>query len=225
MHSLTTRTLVGFTQLALALGVALFAPAWSFAYPEAWAYLAVFFGCTAVITVDLARRDPALLDRRVQAGPVAEQQRIQQVLQALAGLAFLAIFLVASLDHRVGWSRVPGLLVPIGDGLVALGFAVVSRVFHENTYTAATVGVADGQRVVATGPYGVVRHPMYAGALVLMVGTPLALSSWWAELPVLGLAAAITARLLAEERFLTASLPGYDDYRRRVRHRLVPFLW
>ena len=225
MTAVNRKAVAGFVFLFAALAAALFAPAQSLDYWQAWVFLAVFATAGALITVDLARRDPALLARRVQAGPAAEPTRRQKWIQGLASLAYLATFVVAGFDPRAGWSHVPVAAVMAGDALVVLVMFVVFRVFRANTYTSAVVEVHRDQQVVSTGPYAVVRHPMYAGALVMMIGVPLALGSWWGFLPVAAMAAVIVARLLDEERLLADQLPGYAEYRRRVQHRLVPRVW
>jgi len=225
VNTLARKTIVGFAQLVLALGVCLFAPAWTFRYWQAWIYLAVFAGSAALITAYLWKNDPGLLERRVRAGPGAESEKSQIVIQVLASLAFLGLLILPSLDHRSSWSRVPLAAVIAGDALVALGFLLVFAVFKENTFTAATIGVVPDQTVVSTGPYAVVRHPMYAGALVMLLGTPPALGSWWGLLLVLALVGIIAWRLLDEERLLSQRLPGYAAYRQQVRYRLAPFLW
>ncbi|HET9989075.1 MAG TPA: isoprenylcysteine carboxylmethyltransferase family protein [Kofleriaceae bacterium] len=194
------------------------------AYWQAWVFLAVFGAATTAITIDLARRDPALLARRVHAGPLAEPTARQKLIQAFASAAFLALFVIAAFDHRHGAS-VPIALSIAGDVLVAIGLWIVARVFRANTFTAATIDVEQDQQLVSTGPYAIVRHPMYAGALVMLAGVPLALGSWWALLAVPAMALVIVWRLRDEERRLASDLPGYADYRTRVKHRLVPFMW
>jgi protein-S-isoprenylcysteine O-methyltransferase Ste14 len=222
---LAGRTIVGFAQLLGLLGLALFGPAWTLDFWQAWMYLAVFTACVALITLYLWRRDPELLERRLRAGPAAETERRQQLIQLAAGVAFIGLFVMSSLDHRFGWSRVPSALSVLAAGVVALGFWIVFRVFEANTYTAATIGVTAEQHVVSTGPYAVVRHPMYAGALLMLLATPVALGSWWGMLLCVPLVAAIAARLDAEEQFLVAHLPGYAAYRDTVPYRLVPMIW
>jgi protein-S-isoprenylcysteine O-methyltransferase Ste14 len=179
MSKLIGQAILGFLALAVAMGLALFLPDGTLAYWQAWVYLAVFLGSAAAISVYLACNDPALLQRRVNAGPTAEKERIQQLVQGLAGLAFVSVLVVSSLDHRFGWSSVPTSIVLLSDILVLLGFVVIFFVFRENSYTAATIQVAQDQRVISTGPYAMVRHPMYAGAGLLMLATPPALGSWW----------------------------------------------
>ncbi len=225
MSKLIGQAILGFLALAVAMGLALFLPAGTLAYWQAWVYLAVFLGSAAAISVYLARNDPALLQRRVNAGPTAEKERIQQLVQGLAGLAFVSVLVVSSLDHRFGWSSVPTSTVLLSDILVLLGFVVIFFVFREDSYTAATIQVAQDQRVISTGPYAMVRHPMYAGAGLLMLATPPALGSWWGLLAVGVLTATIIVRLLDEEHFLQHNLAGYREYKRRVPFRLVPYVW
>jgi protein-S-isoprenylcysteine O-methyltransferase Ste14 len=212
-------------QLVGTLGLALFAPAWTLDYLLAWIYLAVFTLAAALITAYLAKHDPALLERRIRAGPRAESAPLQQAIQAVAALAFIGIFLLASVDHRFLWSQVPLAVAVAGELAVVLGFLIVFNVFRENSYTAATIEVAPDQTVVSTGPYAIVRHPMYAGGLILIAGTPIALGSWWALILVLPLALAIVVRLLDEETYLGAHLPKYLRYREEVRYRLLPGVW
>ena len=225
MGNLIVRTILGFAFLMVVLGLALFLSAGSVGFWQAWAYLAVFAGCTILITAYLVKRDPKLLASRVKAGPVAETQKSQQIIQSLASLFFIALFIVPGLDYRFHWSNVPRVVSLISDAFVALGFFIVFLVFRENTYTSAIIEVSNEQKVVTSGPYSVVRHPMYAGAILLLIFSPLALGSWVAiPLPV-PLIAVVVARLLHEEKFLSANLSGYEEYRQKVRYRLVPFIW
>ena len=223
--SLAARAFAGLVFLLGVLAVALFVGAGTFAYWQAWVFLSVFTTAVASITIDLARRDPALLARRVQAGPIAETTRAQKRIQSLASLAFLGTFVVSALDQRAGGARPPAVFVVFGDGLVAFGLWLVFRVFRANTFTSATIEVASGQHVVSTGPYATVRHPMYSGALLFLLGVPLALGSYWGLLGLPPLAAVIIWRLLDEERYLSRNLAGYEAYRGRVRYRLAPRIW
>jgi len=215
----------GLAQLALAIAVLVFVPAGTLRYLQGWIFLAVFSGSSLAITLYLMARDPKLLARRVRAGPAAEKERRQRLIQLVASIFFLALIVVPALDHRWSWSRVPVAVIMAGDLAVAFGFWLVFRVFQENTFTSATIEVDAGQAVVETGPYARVRHPMYAGALVLLAGVPLALGSFWGLLMLLPMAAALVWRLLDEEKFLSANLPGYESYRRKTRYRLIPFVW
>jgi protein-S-isoprenylcysteine O-methyltransferase Ste14 len=216
---------LGLAQLAIMLGLALFAPAGTFRFVEAWVFLALFLTASLAITIYLAKKDPALLERRTQAGPVAEKERSQKVIQALASVSFLSTIAVPGLDHRFGWSHAPLPAVIVGDFFVLVGFLIVFLVFRENTFTSSVIEVTVEQRVVETGPYAVVRHPMYAGGLVLVAGIPLALRSVVGLLTFPPFVAMIVWRLLDEERFLLHHLSGYAAYRERSQYRLIPRVW
>jgi protein-S-isoprenylcysteine O-methyltransferase Ste14 len=225
MDKLARKTVLGFMQLIAALGVLLFFPAWTLDYWQAWLYLFVFVSSSALITAYLWKKDPKLLERRIEAGPGAETEKSQKLIQLLASFVFLGAMILPSLDHRFSWSAVPLPVVIAGDVLAALGFLIVFLVFRENTFTAATIVVALDQKVVSTGPYAIVRHPMYSGALVMLFGTPLALGSWWGVLMFVPMIFTIAWRACDEERFLFKNLSGYKDYCQIVRYRLVPFAW
>jgi protein-S-isoprenylcysteine O-methyltransferase Ste14 len=223
--ALKSQAFLGLGALAAIVGGVLFAAAGTLRYAEAWVFLATFFGSSLSVTVYLMRRDPGLLARRVKGGPAAEQRPAQRLIQRLASGAFLAILAVPALDHRLGWSHVPLPLVAGGDVLVGLGFFVVFLVFKENSYAASVVEVDAAQKLIDTGPYALVRHPMYAGALVLLGGTPLALGSFWGLAALPPFVAVIIWRLLDEEALLAQQLPGYAAYRSKTRYRLIPFVW
>ena len=225
MDSLIRKAALGFTQLIAALGILLFAPAWTFNYWQAWVYLPVFAGSSALITFYLWKNDPKLLERRTNAGPRAENESSQKLIQLLASFVFIGAIALPALDHRLAWSAVPVAVVIAGDVLAALGFLIVFFVFKENTFAAAAIAVTPDQKVVATGPYAVVRHPMYTGALVMLFGTPLALGSWWGLAMFIPMIFIIAWRARAEEQFLFKNLSGYREYCQVVRYRLVPLLW
>lgn len=222
---LLLRAFSGFLFLFAVIAIAFFGAAGSLGIPRAWLVLAEFFGCAGVITVWLWFRDKSLLARRVRAGPGSESDPMQNIVQALAGLVFLATFAVPGLDARFGWSKVPQAVSLAGDCMIALGFLIVFFTFRSNTFTAGVIEIADGQHVVDSGPYAVVRHPMYAGAIIMVAGIPLALGSWWGLLPAALLVPVIVWRLFREEAFLAANLAGYCEYQMRVRYRLAPYLW
>jgi len=225
MASVSARAWLGLAFLAVVMGLTIFLAAGTVRYWEAWIYLFLFFGLSAVITLDLIRRDPALLERRLKAGPVAEPRPLQRVIMLGASLGFIGLLVVPALDFRFNWSAVPLGVIILGNVLFVIGFGFIGRVYRENTYTAATIEVAEGQRVITTGPYAVVRHPMYASATLYVIGTPLALGSYWGLLAVAFMVPFLLWRLVDEERVLVRELPGYVEYRERVRYRLVPYLW
>jgi protein-S-isoprenylcysteine O-methyltransferase Ste14 len=222
LRRLSWRGLIQFTVLTMAL---IFLPAWSFDYWQAWLFLLVFVVSLAVCGEYFLRTDPALVRRRLRVGPTAEREPAQKWIQAAASLMLVALFVVSALDHRFGWSGLPGWIAVLGDVAVVAALLLMARVFSENSFAAATVQVEEGHRVVDTGPYAWVRHPMYSAAIVMLAGIPLALDSVWGLLVVPLGVAVLAARLLAEERTLDRRLPGYLEYRRRVRWRLLPGLW
>lgn len=225
MTKLLVKSVLGFAFLMSVLALALFVPAGSIRYWQAWLYLAVFALCTLLITAYLVKNDPSLLASRVQVGPVAETRKSQQIIQSFASLFFIALFIVPGLDFRFDWSDVPPVLSLVSAGFVALGFFIVFLVFRENSFTSATIQVSSEQKVVTSGPYSVVRHPMYSGAMVLLVFTPLALGSWVALPLPLPLILVVAIRLLDEERYLSEKLEGYQAYCRKVQYRLAPYVW
>ncbi len=204
----------------------IFLPAGTLEYWQGWVFFGTFAGLSSLTTVYLALYDKPLLERRLRAGPTAEKTSAQKLITAVGGLVFVGSLVVSILDHRFGWSpAVPAWLSLLGDAFGVLGFLIYFLVIRANRYAAATVEVAKGQPVVSTGPYSVVRHPMYAGALLMLVWTPLALGSWWGLLFAPLFVGWFVWRLLDEETFLRANLPGYPAYMGRVRYRLVPYIW
>jgi protein-S-isoprenylcysteine O-methyltransferase Ste14 len=202
-----------------------FIPAGTFDYWQAWLFLAVFFVPSALITVYLMRKDPQLLERRMRAGPAAEKRTSQRIILSITSLAFIAMLVVPALDRRFGWSMVPQAVTIAGDILVAAGFLIIFFVYKENTFASATIEISPQQRVISTGLYALVRHPMYMGGLLMFVGIPLALGSRWGLVVFVLMVPALMWRLLDEEQFLVKNLRGYSDYRNRVRYRLIPFIW
>jgi protein-S-isoprenylcysteine O-methyltransferase Ste14 len=218
---LTTQSLL----FLFVLGALLFLPAGTFDYWEAWVFIAVFIASSLPITIWAAINDPQLLERRMKAGPMAEKEKSQKIIVAILFLSLAVAALIPALDHRFGWSYVPTSIVILGNGLIALAYLGFYFVFRENTYGAATVRVEENQRVISTGPYAIVRHPMYVAALIFMLGIPLALGSWWGLLAFAPGVPALVWRILDEERLLKRDLPGYAEYTQRVRFRLIPGLF
>jgi protein-S-isoprenylcysteine O-methyltransferase Ste14 len=211
--------------LAVVMGLLLFLTAGTARYWQAWVYLSIYVGASLLITGYLVRTDPALLQRRMRGGPVAEKRPVQKLIMLGTSTGFVALLVVPALDRRFGWSEVPLGLVVVGDLLLLTGLYFTFLVYRENTYGSATIQVAEGQRVVSTGLYSVVRHPMYASALLYLVGTPLALASYWGLLAVAAMTPFLIWRILDEEQLLARDLPGYTQYQQEVRYRLVPFVW
>jgi protein-S-isoprenylcysteine O-methyltransferase Ste14 len=207
---------------AATLGVLLFLPAGSWDYWQAWAYLATLFTPMTFVLVYLLRHDPELLERRLKAKEPVAAQRLAV---SLGGVGILGSLLVAGLDQRFGWSHVPVAVVVAALVVVLLGYGLFFLVLRENSYAARVVEVAEGQRVISTGPYGVVRHPMYVAVILMFLATPVALGSWWALVPAALLLPGMVLRTLDEEAQLRTGLPGYAEYCAKVRHRLIPGVW
>lgn len=203
----------------------LFGPAGTLRYWQAWVFIAVFMVCTIIPSSCLAVKDPAALRRRMKAGPTAETRSVQKLVITGTILAVVAVLVVSALDHRLGWSHVPAPIVIVGNLLVAVGLGIAQMVVFENSYAAATITVEAEQKVVSTGLYGLVRHPMYVGTLIMMIGTPIALGSYWALLAMLFALPVLAARIEDEEKMLRQELDGYDEYMRKVHYRLVPGVW
>lgn len=210
---------------AIVLGVLLFLPAGTFNYWQAWVFIVVFTVSTNAIGVYLSLKDPALLERRKQVGPAAEQSPVQKILISFGILSLLGLMVFSALDHRFGWSDMPPFVSLVGAGLVALGLFINLLVFKANSFGASNIQTMEGQKVISTGPYALIRHPMYGGVLVMVIGTPLALGSWWG-LAILAVALpGLIWRILDEEKLLERDLPGYKEYEQKVRFRLVPYIW
>jgi protein-S-isoprenylcysteine O-methyltransferase Ste14 len=225
MKNLNIKAFAGLLGLFVAMAAAVFLPAWTFNYWQGWAFLAVFFVSALAITLYLMKHDPKLLEKRVYAGPTAEKETSQKIIQSIASMGFIAMLVVPALDHRFRWSTISSYASIAGDVLVALGFLIIFFVYKENSFTSATIEVYAEQKVVSTGLYGLVRHPMYMGALVMFIGMILALGSWWGLFIFLLILPALLWRIFDEERLLTKDLSGYAEYRNKVRNRLVPFIW
>jgi protein-S-isoprenylcysteine O-methyltransferase Ste14 len=220
--SLSRRTFEGLAQFLVALGIFVFLPAWSLRYWQGWIFWLEFSVLVTLITIYFLKKDPALIERRLKAGPGAEKEAKQKIIQASASFFFIALIIFPSIDHRSGWSHVPIYGVVAGDFLVAIGLIIVFFVFRENSFTSGVIEIGEAQTVISTGPYGLVRHPMYAGSLIMLLGVPLALGSAWGLLFCIPMIAVLVWRLSDEENFLCRNLPGYGEYRARVRHRLIP---
>jgi protein-S-isoprenylcysteine O-methyltransferase Ste14 len=206
-------------------GLLLFLPAGTFNYWQAWVFLVVFALSTWIPSIYLWRTNPVALQRRMRGGPTAETRITQKVVIAGWYLTLAAIFVVSSLDRRFGSSPVPTAICLVGDVLVAVGAGVVMLTVIQNSHAAATVRVEAGQEVISTGMYGLVRHPMYTGNVIVMVGLPLALGSYWGLVFVVPGLIVLGLRIRDEEKLLQEELYGYREYTQKVRYRLLPYMW
>lgn len=206
----------------LVLFALLFIPAGTFNYWQGWAYMAVAVMASGAYTFYLVKHDPALLKRRTEAGISYEKEPAQKIIIAFLFAAFTALVILPPFDFRFGWSQMPWFVSMFGDLLVVVSFYLFYLVSKVNTYAAANVHVEEGQRVISTGVYRFVRHPMYFAALFLILGTPLALGSWWTLFLIPFFVLILYFRITNEEKVLMRDLPGYAEYRQRVPYRLIP---
>jgi len=218
---LTTTSVLSLALMALAL----FWPAGTLDYWQAWVFFGVFVAMSVISTVYLGAKTPEVLRRRMNVGPGHESRPVQRIASTGVVLAFFALLVVSALDHRFGWSHVPTALVIVGNVLAVAGLGVGIIVVIQNSYAAANITVEADQSVVSTGLYDLVRHPMYSGVLVMAVGVALALGSYWALVVVAIDAILFVARILDEEKALTQDLRGYREYAQKVHSRLVPYVW
>lgn len=222
MANLSTKAWLSLASLAVAMGLLLFVPAWTVHYWQAWVYLSIFTASSVLTTLYLVKHDPALLERRLRGGPTAEKRPAQRLIMLCTSIGFIGLLVVPAVDFRFAWSAVSVGVVVMGDVLVAIGFYFISLVYRENTFASATIEVAQDQRVISTGAYAIVRHPMYASASMYLLGTPLALGSYFGLVVLGAMLPFLLWRLFDEERLLAKKLPGYTEYQERVRYRLVP---
>jgi protein-S-isoprenylcysteine O-methyltransferase Ste14 len=220
--ALGTRALLLFLATPVLLGAAFFLPAGTLEYWEAWAYMGVLLVPAALVVAYFLKKDPEFLRRRMR---TKEKEARQRSIIKASVFIFIIAFLIPGLDRRFGWSEVPAEIVVAADALVFLGYAFIFLTFRENSYAGRTVVVEKGQKVVTTGPYSIIRHPMYLGTLVMYTATPVALGSYVAVPLFLLLVPIIVLRTMNEEEVLRRDLPGYVEYCKKTRHRIIPFIW
>ena len=225
MSSLNAKALLSVLLLGVVMAAILFNTAGTVNYWQAWVFLLILITLSLLITIYLIRNDPELLRRRMRGGPTAEKRVSQRVIMIFTSLGFIGLLVVPGLDRRFGWTTVPLFVVIAGDALVLLGYYFIFLVFRQNTYSSATIELAANQKVIDSGPYSLLRHPMYAGALLYLLGTPLALGSYWGLVPFVAVIPFLIWRIFDEEMMLTRELEGYGEYKQRVRYRLVPGVW
>ena len=215
----------GNAKTLLMLGLMIHVPAWTLYFWQGWLYLVIFGVCALVLTLYFLKHDPALIASRLKAGPAAERETSQKWIQAIAGVVVCLMFVVPGIERHFTGLPLPVWLVILAEILVVVGFWIMFLAFRENGHASSIIEVKSGQNVISTGPYARVRHPMYSGAVVLFLATPLALGSLWALPFAVALSVVIAIRLLDEERYLKANLAGYDAYSRKVKSHLIPGIW
>ena len=204
------------------VGVLLFLPAGSFEYWNGWLLMGILFVPMFIAGLVMLRKNPELLQKRLDA---REKESEQRSVVALSGLMFLAAFIVAGLDWRLGWTNMPVWMVWVAAGLFLLSYLLYAEVLRENTYLSRTIEVQEDQKVIDTGLYGIVRHPMYMATLVLFLSMPLVLGSLYSFLIMLVYIPIIAKRIRNEEKVLEEGLPGYKEYKQKVRYKVIPFIW
>ncbi len=216
--SALTKLIFGIVLIALLL----FLPAWTFNYFGAWLFLGVLFLPMLIMGAVMLVRAPELLEKRLNS---KEKEATQRGVVALSGLAFIGSFVLSALDFRFGWSPVPLWLTVTAAVVFLIGYGLYAEVMRENAYPSRTVEVQKGQKVIDTGLYGIVRHPMYLATLLMFLPIPLILQSLWGLIPMALYPAVIVIRILNEEKVLTRDLRGYKEYKKKVKYRLIPFIW
>lgn len=204
------------------VGTILLLPAWSFSYWNAWLFMGILFVPMFIAGIIMLGKNPELLQKRLDA---KEKEAEQKSVVALSGLMFLASFIVAGLDWRFGWTNMPNWMVWVAAGLFLLSYLLYAEVLRENTYLSRTIEVQENQKVIDTGLYGIVRHPMYMATLVLFLSMPLVLGSLYSFIIMLVYIPIIAKRIRNEEKVLEEGLPGYKEYKQKVKYKVIPFIW
>jgi protein-S-isoprenylcysteine O-methyltransferase Ste14 len=204
------------------VGTILFLPAWSFSYWNAWLFMGILFVPMFIAGIVMLGKNPELLQKRLDA---KEKEAEQKSVVASSGLMFLASFIVAGLDWRFGWTNMPNWLVWAATGLFLLSYVLYAEVLRENTYLSRTIEVQENQKVIDTGLYGIVRHPMYMATMILFLTMPLVLDSLYSFIIMLVYIPIIAKRIRNEEKVLEESLPGYKEYKQKVKYKVIPFIW
>ncbi|MEN6624193.1 MAG: isoprenylcysteine carboxylmethyltransferase family protein [Smithella sp.] len=224
LKSLILLSIRNFFIAVIALGIVLCLLAGTLNYWQGWVFTILFVALVTQQGIYLSIKDPKLLERRKQIVPAGESTR--QKIFIIAGLlGNICLIVFSALDYRFEWSQMSSLVSLVGDGLVVFSFLVYYFVFRENSYAASSIQTFEGQQVISTGPYALMRHPKYGGDIILVVGIPLALGSWWGLAFIVLVIAALMWRILDEEKLLMKDLPGYVEYTQKVPYRIVPYLW
>lgn len=222
LKALKKKVAIRFSAFLIFLGLIFFLAAGTLNYWQAGLYLLVVTVPMVLAVLHFLRTDPRFLERRTHP---REKEKSQVAIALLSTVPFVSSFIVPGLDRRFGWSHVPAFLVVAADAVVFLGYLLILSVFKQNSFASRIVEVDEGQTVITTGLYRVIRHPMYLGVLIMFLPAPIALGSYWALIPMAILPPTLILRILDEERVLSRDLPGYDEYRKKTRFRLIPFVW
>jgi len=225
MRMLALKSSLGLINLAVMMSLSLFIPAGTVSYGQAWWYLAMFFAGVLIITIYIFIYDKNLLQSRLKVGTMAERRNAQKIIQGIASIGFIGMYIISGFDYRYHWSDVPAVLWIFSDAMIILSMALMFLIFRKNSYLSATIEIQEQQQIVTDGPYAIVRHPMYSAALLLFVFSPLALGSYWALLTLPLMTFSLVLRCLDEEKVLTDELIGYSAYCIKVKYRFIPYIW
>lgn len=222
MENLVKKVIVAYAIAFVALGLMFFVPAGTIYFWQAWIYLILMFFVAISISIYLFRHDKAVIERRMK---LKEKEEPQKNIIRIGSIFYLVLFIIPGLDFRFGWSQVPIAVIVLSDAVFLFGYYLFFLTLKENPYAARTIEVEKGQKVITTGPYALVRHPMYSAVLLIMFVTPLCLGSYWGMLATIPMFPLIVFRILNEEKVLAENLPGYREYLEKTRYRLIPGLW
>ncbi len=222
MKSLIKKIIKRFSLVPIVLGLLILVPAGTFNYWQVYIYIGILVIPMIFVLFYFLKNDPMFLERRTRA---KEKEKAQKIIQIVFSLIFLSGFVIPGLDKRFGWSNIPINFVLITDIIILLGYLLIFFVFRQNSYASRIVEVDKSQKVITTGLYSIVRHPMYLGVLIMYIPTPVALGSYWGLIPMASIPLAIVLRILNEEKVLSRDLPGYKEYCQKTRYRLIPLIW
>jgi protein-S-isoprenylcysteine O-methyltransferase Ste14 len=225
MSSVQKRTYLSVIGTIAYIWAFLFIPAWSIYFWQAWIFWSIFSILVIIISVYFLKTNPTFMESRLHVGPLAEKEKSQKIIQFFSSIFFLLVLIIPGFDFRYHWSSIPVSLVLFADFCIVIGFWIVFLVFKENTFASAIIQIGKNQKVIQSGPYQYIRHPMYAGAALLVGAMPIALGSYWAFLFVIFMGIGLVFRIIYEEKLLLQQLSGYKKYYTRVRYRLIPFVW
>jgi protein-S-isoprenylcysteine O-methyltransferase Ste14 len=222
MKSLIKKIIKRFSLVPIVLGILILVPAGTFNYWQVYVYMGILIIPMIIVLFYFLKNDPLFLERRTRA---KEKEKAQKIIQIVFSLIFLSGFVIPGLDKRFGWSDIPVSIVLITDIVILLGYLLIFFVFRQNSYASRVVEVEKSQKVISTGLYSFVRHPMYLGVLIMYIPTPVALGSFWGLIPMAAIPLAIVLRIINEEKVLSRDLPGYKEYCQKTRYRLFPLIW
>jgi len=222
MKSLIKKIIIRFSLFPIVLGLFILVPAGTINYWQVYVYIAVLVVPMIFVLFYFLQNDPIFLERRTRA---KEKEKVQIIIQIVSTFILLSGFVIPGFDKRFGWSDIPIYIVIVADIVILFGYLIIFFVFKQNSYASRVVEVEKSQKVISTGLYGFVRHPMYVGVIIMFIPTPVALGSYWGLIPMVTIPLAIVFRILNEEKVLCKDLPGYKEYCQKTRYRLMPFIW